>query len=212
MSCTVYYLLNMSVFCLLWMPFFYLFWRAVTGYNSSAGGVWALLVGSVIAMVQFFLGYLVEPGGFGLSRWMSGIVDIVALPVLLPLFICFFLANFKVIPGSADFTNFTLLWLIPGGAIRTLSWGSFGDPILLVMVPILWTAIAVGIPFFINIIQKSRNWYIFPAFLAILAIPCAASGSYWAFYAQRAFLGLLGFFIAVTPMLISVTLSFVKTE
>ena len=194
------------------MPLFYLFWRTVTGSNSSAGGVWALLTGSVVAMVQFFLGNLVEPGGFGLSRWVSGFVDIVTLPVILPFLFYFFLIGTKIVSGTVDFANFTLLWLIPNAALRALNWSSLSDPILLALVPVLWTAIAVGVPFFIGIIQKCRKLLVFPALLAILIIPFAASGSYWAFYAQKTTLGLLGLCTALVPMLVSLILSYIRAK
>jgi hypothetical protein len=197
---------------MLWIPLFYLFWRSVTGSNTASGGVWAILVGSIVAMIQFFLGNLIDPGGFGLSRWISGCIDIVTLPALVPIVIYLFLIGFRFISGEPNFANFTLLWLIPGAALKALSWSSTGDPLLLVLVPVLWTAIAVGVSFFINIIQEGEILYIFPAFFAILIIPFAASSSYWAFFAQKTKLGLLFLFAAVVPMLISVILSFVKAR
>ena len=208
----MYYSLDMNVFCLLWIPLFYLFWRSVTGNNATAGGVWAILVGSIVAMIQFFLGNLIDPGGFGFSRWVSGCIDIVVLPALAPILVYFLLIAFKLISGDFDFTNFALLWLIPNAGIRALSWSSAGDPLLLALVPILWTAIAVGVPFFIKIILNSRILVIIPAALVIILIPFAASCSYWAFYAQRTYLGLLFLFAAVVPMLVSVILAFVRAE
>ena len=159
-------------------------------------------------MTQFFLGNLTEGEGFGLSRWLSGCIDIVALPVLLPLFIYLLLVCFRIVSGNVDFAGFALLWLIPCGAIRALSWSSIGDPILLVLVPVLWTAIAVGMSFFIDIIRKGLRLVIFPAFIAMLIVPFAAACSYWAFYAQKSTFGIIGLCVAVVPMLISVILSF----
>jgi hypothetical protein len=208
----MYYHLLMSLFCLLWIPLFYLFWRSVTGRNAPAGGVWAILAGSIVAMIQFFLGNMIDPGGFGLSRWISGCIDIIVLPALAPILVYFFLITFKLVSGDADFANFALLWLIPGAGIRALSWSSAGDPLLLALAPVLWTAIAVGIPFFIGIILRSRLLIIIPSALVIIIIPLAASSSYWAFYAQRNYLGLLFLFTALAPMLVSVILSFIRAE
>ena len=202
----------MSFFCLLWLPLFYLFWRSVIKDNSSAGGVWALLGGSIISIIQFFLGSLVEPGGFGLSRWVSACVDIVTLPALLPILICFLLVAVKIIAGTTDFTSFTLLWLIPGGAIRALSWSHLNDPTLLVLVPILWTAIAVGVPFFINFIKSGLIFAIIASILAMLVIPLAAASSYWAFYTQKSYLGLFFLLLATGPMLVAVILSFISAS
>jgi len=191
---------------------FYIFWRSVTGRTASAGGVWAILVGSIVAMIQFFLGDLIEPGGFGFSRWVSGCIDIIVLPAVAPILVYFFLIAFKFVSGEADFANFALLWLIPVAGIRALSWSSAGNPLLLALAPVLWTAIAVGIPFFITIIMNSRLLIIIPASLVIIIIPLAASCSYWAFYAQKTYLGLLFLFVAVVPMLVSVILSFIRAE
>jgi hypothetical protein len=200
----------MIIFCFLWLPLFYLLWRTVTGGNAAAGGIWALLIGSVVALIQFFLGSMVEPGGFGLSRWVSGFIDIVALPALAPLLVYLLLVSLKIIGGAMDFTNFALLWLIPVAAIRALGWSSQNDPILLILVPILWTAIAVGVPFFIKLILNSGGWVIAPASLAILAVPFAAASSYWAFYSQMSSPGFLFCLAATAPMLVSVILSFIR--
>lgn len=203
-------LISMSLFCLLWMPLFYLFWRSVTGSNAAAGGIWALLIGSIVALVQFFLGSLVEPGGFGLSRWVSGCIDIVTLPALAPILVYLLLVKFRIIGGTADFANFALLWLIPVAAIRAVSWSAQSDPVLLILVPLLWTAIAVGVPFFIDLISNGRRWVIAPASLAILAIPFAASCSWWAFYSQKISYGLLFLLAAALPALVSMILAFVR--
>ncbi|MDR1588350.1 MAG: hypothetical protein LBS57_12925 [Treponema sp.] len=202
----------MSLFCLLYVPLFYLFRRSVSP-TEGGGGVWALLLGSIVAIFQFFLGYMVTPGGFGLSRWMSGFVDIVSLPALIPILVYLVFIFFKVFPDGADFTNFALLWLIPIAALRALSWSSLGDPILLVLVPLLWTAIAAGIPFFIGIITGSSRWYIVvPSTLCILGLPLAAATSYWALFSQRALIGFLLFFVTIVPMTVSLTLAFLHGE
>ena len=192
------------------MALFYLFWRSIAGNNAAAGGVWAILAGSVVALVQFFLGPLVEPGGFGLSRWASACVDIVVLPVLAPLLVYLFLICCKIVTGTADFANFALLWLIPGAAIRAVSWSSLHDPILLVLVPVLWCAIAVGESLFVKLIQNGRIFVIILSALAIVIIPFAAASSYWAFFSQKTSMGFLFFAAATAPMLVSVTLSFLK--
>ena len=163
-------------------------------------------------MVQFFLGFLFDPGGFGFSRWVSGCIDIVTLPALLPIMVYLFLVSFKGITGTPDFTSFALLWLIPGGAIRALGWSHLNDPILLVLVPFLWTAIAVGVPFFINLIKTGQVFIIIISSLTILVIPLAAASSYWAFYSQKLYLGLLFLAVAAGPMIVSTILCFSKAE
>jgi hypothetical protein len=200
----------MVIFCFLWMPLFYIFWRAVTGNAAYAGGLLALLAGSIVTFVHFFLGSFIEPGGFGLTRWLSGFVDIVSLPALLPFLIYFILMIFRLIPGNYNFANFALLWLIPAAAIRALGWISVGGPLLLVLVPVLWTAIAVGVSFFITLIQTGRLLIIIPASLGILAIPLAAASSYWAFYCHKTTMGSMFLAASVIPMLVSMVLSLIR--
>jgi len=200
----------MVIFCFLWMPLFYIFWRAVTGNAAYSGGLLALLAGSVVTFVQFFLGAFIEPGGFGISRWVSGFVDIVSLPALLPFLVYLILMIFRLIPGNYNFANFALLWLIPAAAIRALGWISVGGPLLLVLVPVLWTAIAVGVSFFISLIQTGRIPVIIPASLGILVIPSAAASSYWAFYCHNTTIGSLFLAATMIPMLVSMVLSLIR--
>jgi hypothetical protein len=204
----------MSLFCLLWIPLFYLFRHSLSQDNPPSGGVWALLLGSIAALIQFFLGNLVNPGGFGLSRWVSACIDIIALPAVLPLLVYPVFIVFRFLSGPFDFSNFALLWLIPGAAFRALSWSAGRDPTLLVLAPLLWTAIALGIPFFLDLIFRSSRWYALGSLgLGILALPLTAAASWWAFYSQKFFLGALFFVLAILPMMISLILSFIrKTE
>jgi len=190
----------MSFFCLLWVPLFYLFRRSISGGNSS-GGVWALLFGSITAIVQFFLGDFVSPGGFGFSRWLFGFIDIVSLPVLIPLFLCALIFVFRGFSGEVDFAGFALLWIIPVGALRALSWSPLNDPILLVMVPLLWSALAAGISFFINWMINRFRWYsAVVSILCILLLPLIAAAAYWAFFSQQTALGFLLLFLVHIPL------------
>ena len=191
----------MSLFCLLCIPLLYLLRRP-----SFAGGeesLWALPLGAVAAVVQYVCGPLVTPGGFGLSRWMSGFIDIAGLPALLPLMVCGALVTLRVFPRDADYAGFALLWLAPLAAIRSVS-GSSPSPIPLIVVPVLWTAQAVGIPFFIDaMIKNPRRHIVFFATLAIAALPIAAVTSWWAFFSHQTLWGALLLLVSVIPAVIS---------
>jgi hypothetical protein len=191
---------------MLWVPFFYLLRRSFCG-DKGSGSVWALLLGSITAIIQFFLGNLVSPGGFGFSRWLFGFIDIVSLPVLIPLFICFLMFLFRGFSGEADFANFILLWLIPVGALRALSWSPNSEPILLIAVPLLWTSLAVGIPFFINWIINNLRWYVIViSILCILILPLTAASAYWAFFSQQTLIGFGLLFASLIPLGFSLAL------
>jgi hypothetical protein len=163
-----------------------------------------------VAIFQFFLGSLVNPGGFGLSRWVSGFMDIVSLPVLIPLAVYLFFIIFRFFSGTPDFANFTLLWFIPAAALRAVSWSARNDPILLVLVPLLWTALAMGIPFFINMIANSRLPVIILSSLAILGVPVLGATVYWAFFSQKTTLGFCLLLITLIPTAASIALSMTK--
>jgi len=188
----------MTYFCLLWVPLFYLFRRSLGGGGS--GSVWALLLGSITAIIQYLLGYLFSPGGFGFSRWLFGFFEIVSMPVLLPFIVYFVMYTFGGFSAEVDFSSFTLLWLIPVGALRALTWSSMNDPILLVMTPLLWTALAVGISFLIQWMINSYNILItILAVFCMILLPIAAAAAYWAFFSQQTLIGFALFAAANVP-------------
>jgi hypothetical protein len=198
----------MTFFCLLWVPLFYLLRRSLNGEGSS-GGVWALILGSITAIIQFLLGYILSPGGFGFSRWLFGFVEIVSMPILIPFVVYLLMFIFRGFSSNADFADFSLLWLIPVGALRALSWSSMNDPILLVMAPLLWTALAVGISFFINWMTSSFNpFFAIISVICIIILPMSAAATYWAFFSQQTFLGFILLFVTHIPF----GLSFVQNK
>jgi hypothetical protein len=202
----------MTVFCFLWTPLFYLFWRSLHDDSALEGGTWALLVGMVVAFFWFFLGSFINPGGFGLSRWVSACIDIVALPVALPYVICVIFALFRIISTQSNLTNYAFLWLIPVAAVRALGWSSQNNPVLLMGVPVLWTAIAVGIGFFIRIVQNGWGVKFIPAILGALALPVLGATAYWALFSQLNLLGISLFVLCLVPMGFSLVMSFLERK
>ncbi|MDR1507887.1 MAG: hypothetical protein LBI67_12380 [Treponema sp.] len=202
----------MIVFCLLWTPFFYLFWRSLHEHTERAGGTWALVLGSIVALFQFFLGSIIEPGGFGFSRWLSACVDIVALPAAVPFIICLVFSLLRIISAESDFTDMAFLWLIPVAALRALSWSSQNDPVLLVAVPVLWTAIAVGMGFFIRMIQSLWGYAVIPAAAAAVALPLLGATAYWAFFSQYTVAGFILLGITLVPAGFSLGAAFLEQK
>ena len=200
----------MSLFCLLWMPLFYLFWRSISSNTNLLAGVIAVLAGCAAVLIQYFVGNFIDPGEFGFERWLSGCVDIVVLPALIPFVVYILLIIFKVIPEPFEFAHFAQLWLIPATVVRAFTWSSQNDPIILILVPVLWTGISIGLPFFINLILNCKKWVIFPCSLGILIVPFAAASSYWAFFAHKSNLGFLFLLAAIAPMIVSTVLQLNK--
>jgi hypothetical protein len=157
----------------------------------------------VVACVRFLLGSFISPGAFGLSRWLSACVDVVALPAALPLLACALLVRLGVLGGMVNYANFALLWLVPGAAMRAASWSALKDPFLLMLTPALWTAIAAGVPFFIVMMGRSGRWFVIPLALAGAVLPFLAATVYWAFFSQRNRLGILLFALTLIPMGVS---------
>ena len=182
----------------MWVPLFYGFCRSLN--ESGRGSIFALLFGSITAVIQFLLGDIITPGGFGFSLWLYGFIDIVCMPVLLPVILY---ALYLVLrrSGEGDFTSFVLFWLIPVGAFRALSWSAQNDPLLLVAVPLLWTALAAGISFLIYLLMESYSKITKIGYLlCLLLLPVFGALTYWAFFSQKTFLGFLFFVVTQVPL------------
>ena len=198
---------GMDIFCLLWVPLFYLARRPVSS-GEGGKGILILLMGSVVVFLHSLTGDFVPPGGFGLSRWMSGFVDFIVLPVLFPFAVSLLLVRLRVFPPHIDHSGFILLWLIPMAVFRSIEWNSY--PVFMVLVPLLWTALAAGIPFFTNLMIKHSRKYIIAVLLAIclLALPFAAATCWWAFYCQLTLPGFLFLGVSLLPLIISLIVDF----
>jgi hypothetical protein len=92
--------------------------------------------------------------------------------------------------------------------MRAVSWSALNNPFLLVLTPALWTAIAVGVPFFIALMGKSPRLLVIPLALAVAALPLLAATVYWAFFSQQNWLGLLLVVPTLAPMGLSVATRF----
>jgi hypothetical protein len=196
----------MSFFCLLWIPLFYFFRRSISaGKNSMVG--WALIFGCAAVLVRYLTGPFITPSGFGLSCWLSGFIDIVSLPVIVPIIVCVLLVVLRRFPSDMDIGGFTFLWLIPLTFYYSVDRPLLYSPLMLVLVPLLWTAQTLGVSFFIDCIFKYRRWYIIiPSILAAAALPLIASSAWWAFYSQQTQIGCLFLFVCIIPALISLIL------
>jgi hypothetical protein len=180
----------MGIFCLLWLPLFYLFWASVSPQGS--GAIWALIPGSVGAALQIFLPPPIEPQGFGFARWAAILVDVALIPAVLPLGVCALFRLLRIIPQGSDLTGFTLLWLIPGALMRAVSRSAQENLPFLALALLIQTALAVGIPFFAGMIGERRPGILrFVMILPMATLPPLAAAAYWAFFSQRQISGAL---------------------
>jgi hypothetical protein len=204
----------MRLFCLLWIPLFYLFWSSISPESPDkwlgSGGLWALLLGSIYAIAVFFFGpFIGEEGGFGYSRWLSISIDLVSVPALAPFVVFALFLPFHV---CRDFTRFTLLWLIPDMLIRIIAWSVRNDPTQLILVPLLRTAIVMGISGCIRLIMRGKIPGIIIASLVLLALPFGASSCYWFFFCQRPRGGFILLAITLVPMALHCVFQFVSAR
>ncbi|GHU43407.1 hypothetical protein FACS1894190_13860 [Spirochaetia bacterium] len=107
----------------------------------------ALPVGCLSAFVRFLLPDFVgdSADGFGAVRFANAFVDYAALPVIFPIIAAFIIGRVWNDLKIKDPTGWILIALIPVAAVRTSQWSALVMPLRLVLVPILWSACAVGI-------------------------------------------------------------------
>jgi hypothetical protein len=105
---------------------------------------WALLTGAVCAAVRFFVPCFIEPGGFGMSRYLGAFVDYTSVPVLFPLAVALFVSRLCRGAEINDFTGFVLLAIVPSAFVCSIPWGARRDMLRLALTPLLWTALAVA--------------------------------------------------------------------
>ena len=154
-------------------------------------------------LVRYYIYPVLVPTGFGLSRWMSGFVDIIGLPALIPIIVCLLFVAFKKLSATVDYAGFALLWLAPMAVVQAFSENASPSPIPLMLVPLLWAAQVIGISFFINCIVHKPRWYIIiPSAMGIGAVPIAAVTSWWAFFGQMNFMGTGLLLVILVPALI----------
>ncbi|MDR1411370.1 MAG: hypothetical protein LBI91_04105, partial [Spirochaetaceae bacterium] len=133
---------------------------------------------------------LVKTGGFGFSLWVYALADIVLIPVLPPFLLFALLSVLGFFKDRADPAGFVLFALIPAGVIRAAGWSGQDSPLYLVVIPLLWTSLALGISFLARLALESFFPRVIPLLAAILVTPLAAAACFWAFYRQ---MGPLGF-------------------
>jgi hypothetical protein len=193
---------------MLWTPLFLAFRRALEDREEKtepgAALVWAFALGTVFAVIHFIAGSFVRAAGFGISRWFYAFIDIV-LPAALPFPAAFLLRLSRprcFTPSAAAFRAFAFIALLPEGVFRALLWGDSANPLLLLFVPLLWTAVAEGMTFFAGALRHKGA-----AILGLALLPIAAPFSFWAFFGQRTLWGAAMFIVTAIPACLSITLS-----
>ncbi|MDR1786842.1 MAG: hypothetical protein LBR16_00090 [Treponema sp.] len=201
----------MRIFCILWLPLCFLFRRAAR-QEDARGSIRAFLLGYAIAAFRFLTGGLLPAGEFGLSRWLSAAVDGMAIPVLVPILVyavCRLCGFFR----GVDFSSFVTLAVCPIAAAQGFFWNDANDMLALVITPFLWSAVAAGIPFIVDLTVPSRRLLlIIPAGILSLALPFAAATCWWAFFCREIPLALGLLAAAGLPFIVSIVTAVVSSR
>ncbi|MDR3325083.1 MAG: hypothetical protein LBS82_03725 [Spirochaetaceae bacterium] len=206
----------MLVFFILWLPIFFGFWKEIRpkpvcsdARAAFLENICAIATGTAYAVVRFVQADFVQAGGFGLSRYLSACVDYAALPVVLPLVVC---AAFHRIQKqffhrgwTPDWTGFILLSLTPVALVCAVRWGSEKNPLLLVLTPLLWTALAVAVHPLLRFIAKGPSTpRLVVGVAGIVPLPFLASAAWWQFFIQRNLVALGLLAVLVVPAVLVV--------
>jgi hypothetical protein len=196
----------MVLFCVLWAPVFYLFWITLRPANSNSGGLYALLTGGVLALVRFFIPSLVDDVyGFGLLRYLSALIDYVSLPVLIPMIAVRLITWFYPRGGITDYIGFTLLAMIPTMLVCSTVWSVSRSAILLVLTPLLRTALVFVFYPLIQLKNSSRHRKAFLKIAAILGMAAyilLLPFVWWKFFCQKTLSGMILLIPSLAPMII----------
>jgi hypothetical protein len=166
----------------------------------------------VVGLLLDFLGPLVESRGFGFSAWFHGAIDYFILPVFLPLGIWALVRKERGRRLSIDAVDFTLLWLVPVSIIGCVRWSVQVEGLNLVLIPLLWSALAVSLPFFFTLARENLGLMAFFGVLGVVLLPLVAITAYWAFFGQRILIGLLSTLFTIAPMVVQFAMDYRKVQ
>jgi hypothetical protein len=189
----------MNLFCLFWIPLVLLLWVSLNSKNGgNPGGVPAFVLGSAASVLHYLSYPPIHAAGLGFSLWLFALINIVLIPAVLPFLVFLLLAVPGFLKGKADSAGFVLFWLVPSGIIRAAGLGARHDPFYLILIPLLWTMLTLGISFFARLIRENRFPLIVPL-LAILLMPPAAAAVFWAFSGQMVTAGFILLAVLAIP-------------
>jgi hypothetical protein len=157
-----------------------------------------------LASVLHYLFYpIINTAGFGFSLWLFALINIVLIPAVLPFLFFVPLTLSGLFKNEADPAKFALFALIPAGIVRAIGWSAQHDALYLILVPLLWTMLALGISFLARLAGKSSFPLIISLLLAILLMPLIAAAGFWAFYRQMVPAGFVFLAVLSIPSVIA---------
>lgn len=177
----------------------------------STGGIWALILGCIFAVVHYIRSPLITSGEFGFLQWVIGFVDVIVFPSLIALVICLIFTFLKMFSATINAANFMLLWCVPFGVFQMMSHSTQAGVLYLVIVPLIWISLAVGLRFFIYMIPLVKRWIAVFCVIATVLLPFIAATAYWALFCHNDIWGYTLLAIMMLPALIHTGTLFVKS-
>ena len=197
-------LIAMSLFCFFFMPALYLWRRAVSSEKKppfpEPGLISGFCLGLAVAFARLSVGEVFVQRGFGLAAFAAQLIDGAPFDSMLPLAVYFLLRRFgsrrRFEEGEA--VIFSLAWLTPLCAFRAIFWSSVPDPVRLMVVPVLYAALAVSLPYWIGKIIEEYGFAQAAAVSVVVLLPFAAAAATWALYTQRLLIGAVFFTVSAS--------------
>lgn len=194
----------MSLFCFFFIPALYLWRRSLHSEKKAPfpepGVISGFCLGLAAAFVRSSVGEVFVQRGFGFSSFAAQLIDGAPFDALLPIASYSLIRRFGASRRPFDQSEaavFALSWLTPLCAFRAVFWSSVPDPVLLMVVPVLFAALALSLPYWIGKIIDDYGTAQAAAIAVSFSLPFAAAATTWAFNSQRLFLGALFFCLSV---------------
>lgn len=191
----------MILFSIFWIPALYLFVEALQQPQDreKKGLVLALLGGSFMGVLNFFIPHLIPELSYDVLLWLRGFIDVVAIPVLLPLAFRYVIQIRYKHKNYIEINQFILIWLIPVALVKSIQWNHNKDGILLVLVPLLWGALSTGIPWLIKKAEEEIGFISFLVYAAAVLLPVIATTAYWAWVPKLYIVAFPAALISIIP-------------
>lgn len=163
--------------------------------------VLVFLVNTLLSFFKYLNGPVIQDNAFGFMRWLYYFIDILSLPLIIPLLLGLFVFIFLRRDSFYSVMEFTLVYFIPESFFRAMLWSEIPDPVLLVAVPVLWTALAIGIPYLLMLFHEEIGILSYGSLVGAIVLVPLSNTAIWALYERNFLLGISLFVFSLFPCL-----------
>ncbi len=194
----------MVIFSILWIPVILLFLYAISNDENrreSRGKILSVLGGCIFAIGSSLSGPILSENSTGFMHWLFGFVDVVAIPVLVPLGCIWLLSRWYKNSKYIKYSEFALLWLILPAVFRGIQKSAQPDAISLIIVPLLWSCLAISIPFLAGKAKDEIGIKEIAAATGAIILPFIGTTAYWGLFVKFYIPGLICSSICIICMI-----------